>query len=125
MNTSTHPGPLLPRDLFAGKTAFVTGGSSGINLAIADAYAAHGANVAICGRNAERLAAAVRTLQARGGAVRGHQADVRDVEQLGTAPISRAPAGPPAAGRAAGIRKATWPSARAPLTAKAGTTRRR
>lgn len=82
MNISLHAGPLLPRDLFAGKTAFITGGSSGINLAIADAYAAHGANVAICGRNAERLAAAVSTLQARGGVVRGQQADVRNVEQL-------------------------------------------
>lgn len=84
MNTksSGQPGQLLPRDLFAGKTAFITGGSSGINLAIAHAYAAHGANVAICGRNVARLDAAVQALQSHGGAVRGYQADVRNVEQL-------------------------------------------
>lgn len=85
MNLSESSGQLLPRDLFSGRTAFITGGSSGINLAIAHAYAAYGANVAICGRNAERLDAAVQGLKARGGAVRGYQADVRNVEQLGWA----------------------------------------
>jgi NAD(P)-dependent dehydrogenase (short-subunit alcohol dehydrogenase family) len=41
-----------------GKTALITGGSSGIGLASARTLRDHGARVAIVGRNAERLAAA-------------------------------------------------------------------
>jgi hypothetical protein len=35
---------ILPRDLFAGKTVFVTGGGSGINLGIARTFADLGGN---------------------------------------------------------------------------------
>jgi short-subunit dehydrogenase involved in D-alanine esterification of teichoic acids len=52
---------LLPADLFAGEIAFITGGGSGINFAIARAFARLGAQVVICGRSAERLAGASRT----------------------------------------------------------------
>ena len=75
----------LSRHLFAGKTAFITGGSSGINLAIAGAYAAHGARVAICGRKQERLDTAAAQLRTHGGEVRAYQADVRAPEQLAQA----------------------------------------
>lgn len=75
----------LSRHLFAGKTAFITGGSSGINLAIAGAYAAHGARVAICGRKQERLDTAAAQLRTYGGEVRAYQADVRAPEQLAQA----------------------------------------
>lgn len=75
----------LSRDLFAEKTAFITGGSSGINLAIASAYAAHGARVAICGRTPARLETAAAQLRAYGGDVRAYQADVRVPEQLSRA----------------------------------------
>jgi NAD(P)-dependent dehydrogenase (short-subunit alcohol dehydrogenase family) len=63
---------------FSGKVVFVAGGSSGINLAIADAFAAHGATLAIASRSAERVAAAERQLQGHGGKVAGYVADVRD-----------------------------------------------
>ena len=63
---------------FKGRTVFVAGGSSGINLGIADAFARHGASVAILSRSQERLATALAQLRAHGGAAEGYSADVRD-----------------------------------------------
>ena len=62
--------------LLEGKTAFITGGGSGINLGIAEAFVKAGARVAINGRNVEKLEAAVKGLQAHGQAL-GVPADVR------------------------------------------------
>lgn len=70
---------------FTGRTAFVAGGSSGINLAIADALAARGARVAIASRSAERVAQAVDHLRRHGGEVEGFSADVRDMNAVETA----------------------------------------
>jgi NAD(P)-dependent dehydrogenase (short-subunit alcohol dehydrogenase family) len=64
--------------LYAGKVVFVTGGSSGINLAIAEAFGALGAKVAINGRKVERLEAAVKSLRSKGITAEGYGADVRD-----------------------------------------------
>ncbi len=72
----------LPRDLFKGKTIFVTGGGSGINLGIARNFAALGANVAICGRTLEKLVAARAELEALGAKVAAEVADVRNFEAL-------------------------------------------
>lgn len=63
---------------FKGRTVFVAGGSSGINLGIADAFARHGASVAILSRSQERIATALEQLRAHGGAAEGYSADVRD-----------------------------------------------
>src|SRR5262252_2539411 len=63
---------------FAGKSVFVAGGSSGINLGIADAFAAAGASVAIVSRSAERVATAVEGLRQHGAKAMGQSADVRD-----------------------------------------------
>ena len=73
------------RNLFAGKTVFVTGGGSGINLGVAKCFAALGAGVAICGRTAERLDAARAELEALGAEVSTAVADVRDYEALAAA----------------------------------------
>lgn len=63
---------------FTGKTVFVAGGSSGINFAIADAFARHGAQLAICSRSPERVDAAAERLRQYGGVALGFTADVRD-----------------------------------------------
>jgi NAD(P)-dependent dehydrogenase (short-subunit alcohol dehydrogenase family) len=58
-----------------GKTAFITGGNSGIGLATARLFVAEGARVAITGRNRETLDAAVAEL---GDKVVAIQADLQD-----------------------------------------------
>jgi NAD(P)-dependent dehydrogenase (short-subunit alcohol dehydrogenase family) len=67
---------------FSNKTVFVAGGSSGINLAIADAFAMRGATVASASRSSERVEAAAAQLQTHGGRVEGLVADVRDPEAV-------------------------------------------
>jgi NAD(P)-dependent dehydrogenase (short-subunit alcohol dehydrogenase family) len=68
--------------LFDGKTVFITGGGSGINLGIAKNFAAVGANLGICGRTAEKLEKARGDLEALGATVTTAVADVRDYEAL-------------------------------------------
>jgi len=76
---------ILPRDLFAGKTVFVTGGGSGINLGIARTFAGLGADIGICGRSQERLDAAAAGLREIGAKVSATSADVRMPDQLQSA----------------------------------------
>ena len=61
-----------------GKRAVVTGGSKGIGRAIAQGFAAEGANVSICARNAEEVAAAVTALKGQGVKAFGRALDVAD-----------------------------------------------
>jgi len=73
------------KDLYRGKTVFVTGGGSGINLGVAKNFAALGANVAICGRTQEKLDAAAVELRVLGAKVCPVAADVRDIAALDAA----------------------------------------
>ena len=69
----------------AGRRAAVAAASGGLGLGAARALVADGVDVAICGRDADRLAGAVTELEAiGGGAVHGLQADVSTPEGAGT-----------------------------------------
>ncbi len=72
MNDAFKPG------LLAGKTAFVAGGTSGINLAVAERFAEQGAKVAVISRSQDKVDAAVADLNAKGHEAVGFSADVRD-----------------------------------------------
>jgi NAD(P)-dependent dehydrogenase (short-subunit alcohol dehydrogenase family) len=77
--------------LFLGKNVFVTGGSSGINLRIAEAFGRAGARVHVNGRNVEKLDAAVTALKQSGVDATGHAADVREYAKLEAAIHSAGP----------------------------------
>jgi len=62
----------------AGKVALVTGGNSGIGLAMAHGLARAGAAVAIAGRSADKNAAAIRELGSYGVDTTALQVDVRN-----------------------------------------------
>jgi NAD(P)-dependent dehydrogenase (short-subunit alcohol dehydrogenase family) len=66
-------------NLLAGKTAFIAGGTSGINLGIAKRYAELGAKVAVAGRNPEKAANAAAEI---GHGAIGLSCDVRDYAQI-------------------------------------------
>ena len=67
---------------FSGKQVFVFGGTSGINLGIAQCFAAAGADVAVASRSQEKVDVAVELLSAAGSNARGYALDVRDVEAV-------------------------------------------
>lgn len=67
--------------LLSGRTALITGGGSGLGLAMARRFLELGARVMIAGRSTERLEAAARELDA-GDALLTHAADVRDFAQV-------------------------------------------
>lgn len=72
-------------DLLAGKSVLVTGGGSGLGLAMSSAFAAHGAKVTIAGRTPARLEAAAAEIVrgARGdGEVGFFAADVREPDRV-------------------------------------------
>ncbi|HEX4205650.1 MAG TPA: SDR family oxidoreductase [Ktedonobacteraceae bacterium] len=68
-----------------GKTALVTGATSGIGQAIAEAFVREGARVVITGRNEQRGQVVVDAIHARGGQatfLAADQASVEEVRQL-------------------------------------------
>ena len=69
-------------DRFSNKVVVVTGGTSGIGLATAEAFAAEGASVFITGRRQETLEAAVKQIGGRVTGVRGDMASLADIDRL-------------------------------------------
>ena len=68
-----------------GKTVFITGGTSGINLGIAKGFAREGAKVAVIGRDPERAANAEAEIKAEctgDGNAMGFSCDVRDYDAV-------------------------------------------
>jgi len=65
-----------------GKRALVTGATRGIGRAIAETFAAEGADLAICSRTPESVAAAAKDLEGRGVRVFAKPVDVADAEAL-------------------------------------------
>lgn len=63
---------------FTGRVALVTGAAAGLGRAIAAGFAAHGADIAVCDRNADGLAELVAEVEATGRRVHHEVLDVRD-----------------------------------------------
>lgn len=82
MTQPADPATTFRPNLLAGKHALITGGGSGINLGIAQSFAAHGCAVTILGRNLEKAQNAARGIEAAGGRALGVSADVRDFAAL-------------------------------------------
>lgn len=72
-------------DDFSGKTAFITGGASGIGFGIAEAFAEVGMQIMLSDIEATALDAAVATLSESGARVRGVQCDVMNADSVAAA----------------------------------------
>ena len=68
----------------AGKTAVAVGGNGVLGSAMAKGLAAHGAKVAIVGRNLETAEAVVKEITDNGGEAKAFQADVSSKDSLDT-----------------------------------------
>ena len=69
---------IFRNNLFAGQTVVITGGGSGIGRCTAHELASLGAEVAIIGRNADKLNAVRTEIHSDGGQVSIHPTDIRD-----------------------------------------------
>ncbi|NYT60975.1 SDR family oxidoreductase [Alcaligenaceae bacterium] len=67
-------------DLLAGRTAIITGGSSGIGLGIAEVFGMLGANLVLVGRKVDKLEDARQILEPTGAQIMTVSSDVRDYD---------------------------------------------
>lgn len=73
---------MFTKDTLSGKTILITGGGSGLGLAMAKGFAESGANIAICGRTEEKLQKATKEIIEAGENTEAkyYICDVRDHE---------------------------------------------
>ncbi|MCC5932746.1 MAG: SDR family oxidoreductase [Balneolales bacterium] len=77
---------MFKEDTLSTKTVLITGGGSGLGLAMAKGFAALGAQLLICGRRLEKLEAAAKEIDAVSSAGKNtafYSVDVRDYEAVG------------------------------------------
>lgn len=75
---------MFTSDTLKGKSILVTGGGSGLGLAMAKGFARSGARVAICGRTEQKLQKAVSEIAAEGAEKAVYRVcDVRDFDAVG------------------------------------------
>jgi 3-oxoacyl-[acyl-carrier protein] reductase len=79
--TSVQPASGVARELEQ-QVAFVTGGATGIGLAVSRALAARGATVAIFARNAARAEAAAEAIQKSGAHAKAYAADIANAASV-------------------------------------------
>lgn len=75
---------MFTADTLEGQTILITGGGSGLGLAMAKKFAALGSNIAICGRTEKKLQEAVEAIaeESRGVQVEYYVADVRKYDRI-------------------------------------------
>lgn len=75
---------MFTSDTLSKQTILITGGGSGLGLAMAKGFAKSGANIAICGRTEEKLVKASKEIQAENEEIesRYYVCDVRDHEAV-------------------------------------------
>lgn len=73
------------RGTFEGRVAIVTGGSDGIGLATSHLLSGRGAHVAIIARRPDKLAAALKAIEASGGSAETLALDVSDADAFDAA----------------------------------------
>ena len=64
---------MFTKDTLSGKTILITGGGSGLGLAMAKGFAESGANIAICGRTEEKLQKATKEIEEAGESTKSYQ----------------------------------------------------
>ena len=69
--------------MLSGKTALITGGSSGIGLATAKLFTSHGARVAITGTDRAKLDRAVKELDGDAVGIQANVASLDDLKRMG------------------------------------------